>query len=115
MRASGDGAASGAQGSKVVRGRAQGGPPVGGGAREIGGEAWARWIGRSGALLLSSGASRGTRERVERGEMLARVKGWGELGLWPWRSWAADDGLKRWAGLGCLALLSPSNFLAEKK
>ena len=50
-----------------------------------------------------------------RGEMLARVKGWGELGLGPWRSWAADGGLKRWAGLGCLSLLSPSNFLAEKK
>ena len=36
---------------------------MGGGAREIGGEAWARWIVRSGALLLSGGASRETRER----------------------------------------------------
>ena len=34
----------------------------------------------------------------ERGEMLAGVKSWGELGLGPWRSWAADG--PRWpAGL----------------
>ena len=39
----------------------------------------------------------------ERGEMLARVKSWGELGLGPWRSWAADG--PRWpAGLTSLSL-----------
>ena len=54
-----------------------------------------RWLvrgtGASAALCVRAcGWRRRGNVMRERGEMLARVKGWGELGLGPWRSWAAD-------------------------
>ena len=46
----------------------------------------------------------------ERGEMLAGVKSWGELGLGPWRSWAVDGPRE-----ACWAMLSlpHSSFISE--
>ena len=76
-----------------------------------------RWLvrgtGTSAALCVRAcGWRRRGNEMRERGEMLAGVKSWGELGLGPWRSWAVDG--PREACWAMLSLPHSSLSLTEK-